>query len=263
MSATGLNAEQDPSTAAWAASQPDSQATGTYVLAPTGAEQAAPEPAARVWLSSAQEAWAGPSAEGNGLVLDLGAVRDSSPGARPPGGSRRAGVFWPLDSSAPPTGGRPRSAAEAGLAQLASPPHEPSALIPLPQDFGFDLVWCRLRWTMFLAVALQPLLDQLAATLKTGGNGCCFTKRALEHFGLHPMATRSPVSVPPPWPVFVAAAAIPECVQTPAAGRWLAARGVRIDALRPLPLLGSPEGMLGMPWRNWLGELRGCRMAAS
>jgi len=251
----GLNAEHDPSTP-MAASQPDSQATGTYVLGTDAAEQQRLSQQHALWLSSAQEAWGRAGLAAGERVLDLGA----GPGfvslelARQVGAGGRV-----LALELSPSYGEAarRAAAEAGLAQLEVRRHDLCS-DPLPQE-GFDLVWC--RWVAMFLPSLEPLLDQLAATLKPGARVLFHEYVHWSTFGLHPDGDAVRRFGAAALASFRAAGGDPDVNRR--LPSLLAARGFRIDALRPLP------GSLGEPWGCWgcrgelAGELRGCLWPAA
>ncbi|APD47722.1 methyltransferase domain-containing protein [Synechococcus sp. CS-602] len=227
-----------------AASQPDSQATGTYVLGTDAAEQQRLSQQHALWLSSAQEAWGRAGLAAGERVLDLGA----GPGfvslelARQVGAGGRV-----LALELSPSYGEAarRAAAEAGLAQLEVRRHDLCS-DPLPQE-GFDLVWC--RWVAMFLPSLEPLLDQLAATLKPGARVLFHEYVHWSTFGLHPDGDAVRRFGAAALASFRAAGGDPDVNRR--LPSLLAARGFRIDALRPLPLLGSP-GDAGDAVANWL-----------
>jgi SAM-dependent methyltransferase len=124
-----------------------------------------------------------------------------------------------------------------GLTQLELRQHQ-LLMDPWPAE-GFDLAWC--RWVAMFLPDLQPLLEGLERSLRPCG---CLVLHEYVHwdsFGLYPQAE--------------AVARFGQACQTSfrqAGGdgdvnrrvpSLLAARGWRIEELRPLPVLGGPGSM--------------------
>jgi len=132
-------------------------------------------------------------------------------------------------------------AAEAGLAQLELRQHD---LLhdPLPRE-GFDLAW--LRWVAMFLPDLDPLLNQLPLALRPGGRLVAHEYVHWDSFGLHPHGAAIARFGQAVQHSFRAAGGDPDVNRR--LPSLLAARGFRIEALTPLPVLGG-EGSMAAQW---------------
>lgn len=112
---------------------------------------------------------------------------------------------------------------------------------------GFDLAWC--RWLAMVLPALDPLLDLLSRRLRPGGRFVAHEDLHWETFGLYPHGVAIARFAEAVLASFPAAAGDPNVNRRRPA--LLAERGFRVDALRPLPVLGRA----GDPWASgWNGS---------
>jgi SAM-dependent methyltransferase len=213
----------------------------TYVLGTEAAELERLRLQHELWRPAAAEAWRRAGLAPGQRVLDLGA----GPGfaaldlARAVGPGGRVLALELSDTYLTAAG---MAAAAAELPQLELRRHDLRA-DPLPEE-SFDLVWC--RWVAMFLPAVEPLLDGLAARLAPGARLVLHEYIHWSSFGLHPhgaavgrfgLATQES---------FRAAGGDPDVNRR--LPSLLAARGFRIDELRPLAVIGRP----GDPVAGWM-----------
>jgi SAM-dependent methyltransferase len=211
----------------------EAQAGDTYVLGTAAAEEQRLGVQHKLWLPFAEDAWRRAGLSTGQRVLDLGAgpgfvslelARQVGPGGRVLG----------LELSPAYGETARRSAADAGLSQLEVRTHD-LCCDPLPAE-TFDLVWC--RWVAMFLPALEPLLDQLAARLQPGAQLLIHEYVHWSTFALHPRGEAVRRFAAAVLASFAAAGGDPDVNRR--LPSLLAARGFRIEALRPLSLLGRP-----------------------
>ncbi len=173
-------------------------------------------------------------------VLDLGA----GPGfaslelARQVGGGGRV---LALELSPTYVEAARQAAAAADLSQLEVRRHDLRS-DPLPRE-AFDLVWC--RWVAMFLPAVEPLLDRLAERLPAGARLLVHEYIHWSSFGLHPHGAAVGGFGRACLESFLAAGGDPDVNRN--LPSLLAARGFRIEALRPLPVVARP-GEKGAAW---------------
>jgi len=193
-----------------------------------------------LWRPLAQEGWRRAGLIPGERVLDLGAgpgfaAHDLAHWVGP------TGLVLALERSPVYVAAGRELARQQGLAHLRW--HEHDLLRdPLPAA-GFDLAW--MRWVAMFLPDLEPLLIQLPQALRPGGRLVVHEYMHWDSFGLHPHGN--------------AVARFGQAVQRsfreaggdPDVNRrlpsLLAARGFRIDALTPVPVLGA-EGSMAASW---------------
>ena len=134
-----------------------------------------------------------------------------------------------------------RLAVEAGLTHLELRQHD-LLRDPLPHE-GFDLAW--MRWVAMFLADLEPLLTQLPLALRPGGRLVLHEYVQWDSFGLHPHGAAIHRFGQAVQRSFRQAGGDPDVNRR--LPSLLAARGFRIDALEPLPVLGR-EGSLAAQW---------------
>jgi SAM-dependent methyltransferase len=186
-----------------------------------------------LWRPAAAEAWRQAGLGPGQRVLDLGAgpgfaaldlARMVGPGGR---------VLGLELSEAYVAAGRDAAAVE-GLRQLEFRRHD-LRTDPLP-DEPFDLVWC--RWVAMFLPAVEPLLDGLAARLPPGARLVLHEYIHWSSFGLHPQGAAVGRFGAATLDSFRAFGGDPDVNRR--LPSLLAARGFRIDVLRPLAVIGRP-----------------------
>jgi SAM-dependent methyltransferase len=132
-------------------------------------------------------------------------------------------------------------ATQAGLPQLHLQQHD-LLRDPLPPG-GFDLAW--MRWVAMFLSDLEPLLTQLPQALRPGGRLLLHEYVHWDTFGLHPHGRAIARFGQAVQQSFRAAGGDPDVNRR--LPSLLAARGFRIEALTPLPVLGG-EGSMAAQW---------------
>jgi SAM-dependent methyltransferase len=219
---------------------PDQPADQPYVLGTHGEELERLRFQHELWRPLAEAAWERADLRAGERVLDLGA----GPGFAAMDLARRVGpqgqVLGLEHSPAYVAAGR-RLAAEAGLAQLELRQHD-LLRDPLPRE-GFDLAW--MRWVAMFLADLEPLLTQLPQALRPGGRLVLHEYVHWDSFGLHPHGIAIHRFGQVVQRSFRQAGGDPDVNRR--LPSLLAARGFRIDALDPLPVLGR-EGSRAAQW---------------
>jgi SAM-dependent methyltransferase len=193
-----------------------------------------------LWRPLAEAAWDRAGLTAGERVLDLGA----GPGFAALDLACRVGptgqVLALEHSPAYVAAGR-RLAVEAGLTHLELRQHD-LLRDPLPRE-GFDLAW--MRWVAMFLADLEPLLMQLPLALRPGGRLVLHEYVQWDSFGLHPHGAAIHRFGQAVQRSFRQAGGDPDVNRR--LPSLLAARGFRIDALEPLPVLGR-EGSLAAEW---------------
>lgn len=193
-----------------------------------------------LWRPLAEAAWDRAGLTAGERVLDLGA----GPGFAALDLARRVGptgqVLALEHSPAYVAAGR-LLAVEAGLTHLELRQHD-LLRDPLPHE-GFDLAW--MRWVAMFLADLEPLLTQLPLALRPGGRLVLHEYVQWDSFGLHPHGAAIHRFGQAVQRSFRQAGGDPDVNRR--LPSLLAARGFRIDALEPLPVLGR-EGSLAAQW---------------
>ena len=219
---------------------PDQPTHQPYVLGTHGEELERLRFQHELWRPLAEAACQRADLRPGERVLDLGA----GPGFAAMDLARRVGpqgqVLALEHSPAYVAAGR-RLAAEAGLAQLELRQHD-LLRDPLPRE-GFDLAW--MRWVAMFLADLEPLLTQLPLALRPGGRLVLHEYVHWDSFGLHPHGIAIHRFGQVVQRSFRQAGGDPDVNRR--LPSLLAARGFRIDALDPLPVLGR-EGSLAAQW---------------
>ncbi len=212
-------------------------AADTYVLGTDALELERLRLQHELWLPAVRDGCQAAGLAAAERVLDLGA----GPGfvslelARQVGPSGRV---LGLELSPTYVEAARRAAAAAGLAQLEFRRHDLRS-DPLPQE-PFDLVWC--RWVAMFLPAVEPLLDQLAGLLEPGGRLLIHEYIHWSSFGLHPRGEAVRRFADASLASFRAAGGDTDINRR--LPSLLAARGFRLEALRPLAVVGRPgEGV--------------------
>ena len=211
-----------------------------YVLGTHGEELERLRFQHKLWRPLAEAAWDRAGLTAGERVLDLGA----GPGFAALDLACRVGptgqVLALEHSPAYVAAGR-RLAVEAGLTHLELRQHD-LLRDPLPHE-GFDLAW--MRWVAMFLADLEPLLTQLPLALRPGGRLVLHEYVQWDSFGLHPHGAAIHRFGQAVQRSFRQAGGDPDVNRR--LPSLLAARGFRIDALEPLPVLGR-EGSLAAQW---------------
>ncbi len=211
-----------------------------YVLGTHGEELERLRFQHELWRPLAEAAWDRAGLTAGERVLDLGA----GPGFAALDLARRVGptgqVLALEHSPAYVAAGR-LLAVEAGLTHLELRQHD-LLRDPLPHE-GFDLAW--MRWVAMFLADLEPLLTQLPLALRPGGRLVLHEYVQWDSFGLHPHGAAIHRFGQAVQRSFRQAGGDPDVNRR--LPSLLAARGFRIDALEPLPVLGR-EGSLAAQW---------------
>jgi len=195
-----------------------------------------------LWLPAAREAWTRAGLGPGMRVLDLGA----GPGdcslelARAVGPSGRV---LALEQSVAYVRQARQAAEREGLPWLEARRHDLTADSPLGEE-GFDLIWC--RWVAMFLSDLDPLLRLLERSLRPGGRVVAHEYVHWETFRLHPGGEAVARFGRAVMDSFRAAGGDPNVNRRLPA--LLVERGLRIEDLRPLPVLGRG----GDRWARWL-----------
>ncbi|MCP9916272.1 methyltransferase domain-containing protein [Cyanobium sp. ATX 6F1] len=212
---------------------PAERPSDTYVLGTDPAERERLRLQHELWLPAAREAWGRAGLAPGQRVLDLGA----GPGfcalelARAVGPT---GKVLALELSAAYVQAGQRAAAAAGLEQLELRRHDLNR--EALAETGFDLAWC--RWLAMFLPAVEPLVETLAGALRPGAQVVLHEYIHWDSFGLHPHGPALGRFGAACQASFRASGADPDVNRRLPA--LLAARGFRIEELRPLLLLGQP-----------------------
>ena len=211
-----------------------------YVLGTHGEELERLRFQHELWRPLAEAAWDRAGLTAGERVLDLGA----GPGFAALDLACRVGptgqVLALEHSTAYVAAGR-LLAVEAGLTHLELRQHD-LLRDPLPHE-GFDLAW--MRWVAMFLADLEPLLTQLPLALRPGGRLVLHEYVQWDSFGLHPHGAAIHRFGQAVQRSFRQAGGDPDVNRR--LPSLLAARGFRIDALEPLPVLGR-EGSLAAQW---------------
>jgi SAM-dependent methyltransferase len=205
-----------------------------------------------LWLPAARAAWERAGVTSGTRVLDLGA----GPGfaalelARIVGSSGRV---LGLELSESYVAAGQHLARSAQLPQLELRQHN-LLRDPWPEE-GFDLAWC--RWVAMFLSELQPLLGGLERSLRPGGQLVLHEYVHWDSFGLHPSGRAITRFGQACQRSFREAGGDPDVNRR--LPSLLAARGWRIDALHPLPVLGNSSSMAGR-WLRRFVEVYGVRL---
>jgi len=215
-------------------------AAGDYILGSHSAELERLRLQHQLWLPVALAAWQRAGLRSGQRVLDLGA----GPGFAAIELARHVGPGgWVLGLELSPTyvaAGQALAEAE-GLAQLELRQHN-LLRDPLPQAQA-DLVWC--RWVAMFLPELDPLLDPLPAALRPGGQALFHEYLHWDTFALHPHGDAIARFGQAVQRSFRQAGGDPDVNRR--LPSLLAARGLRIEELRPLPVLGR-SGSMAAQW---------------
>ncbi|MFM8604830.1 MAG: methyltransferase domain-containing protein [Cyanobium sp.] len=226
-----------------------------YMLGSDPAEQQRLALQHRLWRPRAEAAWRRAGLGPGDAVLDLGcgpglAAMDLAAIVGPQG--RVLG----LESNAAYVAAARELAAARALPQLRIQQHDLQAE-PLAIE-GFTLSWC--RWLAMFLADLEPLLAQLELALRPGGAAVFHEYVHWQTFGLHPHGEAMER--------FGQA-----CLASFAAGGGdanvnrrlpsrLAARGWRIEELRPMPAIGGPASWVA-DWLEPFVRIYGQRLQAA
>ena len=211
-----------------------------YVLGTHGEELERLRFQHELWRPLAEAAWDRAGLKTGERVLDLGA----GPGFAALDLARRVGPtgqVLALEHSPAYVVAGQRLAVEAGLTHLELRQHD-LLRDPLPRE-GFDLAW--MRWVAMFLADLEPLLTQLPLALRPGGRLVLHEYVQWDSFGLHPHGAAIHRFGQAVQRSFRQAGGDPDVNRR--LPSLLAARGFRIDALEPLPVLGR-EGSLAAQW---------------
>lgn len=193
-----------------------------------------------LWLPQSLAAWQRAGLQPGQRVLDLGA----GPGFAAIELARHVGAGgWVLGLELSPifvAAGQAMAEAE-GLAQLELRQHN-LLRDPLPQAQA-DLVWC--RWVAMFLPELDALLDPLPAALRPGGQALFHEYLHWDTFALHPHGDAIARFGQAVQRSFRQAGGDPDVNRR--LPSLLAARGLRIEELRPLPVLGR-SGSMAAQW---------------
>ena len=120
---------------------------------------------------------------------------------------------------------------------------------------GFDAAWC--RWVAMFLPDLEPLLNGLEQSLRPGGQVVLHEYMHWDTFGLHPHGSAIRRFGAACQQSFRAAGGDPDVNRRLPA--LLAARGWRIEALQPLPVVGS-RGSMAAQWMERFVEVYGVQL---
>ncbi len=204
-----------------------------YVLGADPAEQRRLETQHRLWRPFAEAAWERAGLAEGAAVLDLGcgpgfAALDLALRVGP------TGRVLGLECNAELRAQARRLAEAAQLQQLEIRAHN-LVDAPLPLG-GFDLAWC--RWVAMFLPRLDQLLAQLELALRPGGVAVVHEYVHWRTFALHPNGTALARFAALVGENFIASGGDPDVNRR--LPSLLAARGWRIEELRPLPAMGGP-----------------------
>ena len=206
----------------------------------------------QLWLPSAQEAWQRAGITAGARVLDVGA----GPGfaaielARAVGPTGRV-LGLELNKTYVAAG--QAMARSEPLPQLELRQHN---LLhdPWPVE-RFDLAWC--RWVAMFLSDLDPLLNGLEQSVRSGGQLLLHEYVHWDTFGLHPCGQAIARFGQACQRSFREAGGDPDVNRR--LPSLLAARGWRIEELRPLPVAGHGQAMAGQ-WMQHFVEVYGVRL---
>jgi len=210
-----------------------------YVLGSDPAEQERLLLQHRLWRPRARAAWRRAGLGSGDAVLDLGC----GPGLAAVDLATivgEKGRVLGLESNAAYLDAARELARERGLQQRTVQRHDLQTE-PLAIE-GFSLGWC--RWVAMFLADVEPLLDQLDRALRPGGVALFHEYVHWQTFGLHPHGEAMGRFGAACLASFAAAGGDPN-VNRVLPSR-LAARGYRIEELRPLPAIGGP--------RSWVAD---------
>ena len=203
----------------------------------------------QLWRPSAQDAWQQAGLASGAKVLDVGA----GPGfasidlARIVGPSGRV---LGLELSEAYVAAGQALARSAELPQLELRRHN-LLRDPWPAE-GFDLAWC--RWVAMFLSDLEPLLTGLEQSLRLGGQLVLHEYVHWDTFGLHPGGRAIARFGQACQRSFRDAGGDPDVNRRLPA--LLAARGWRLEALRPLPVAGNSSSMAGQWMQRFVAVYR-------
>ncbi len=211
----------------------------SYVLGADPAERQRLELQHRLWQPRAQAAWQRAGLKPGMAALDLGCgpgwgARDLAAVVGP------SGRVLGLENNPTYLAQAQELAASSDLPQLTIAQHDLHDL-PLPLE-GFDLSWC--RWVAMFLRDLDPLIAQLQRALRPGGVAVFHEYIHWNTFGLHPhgaILQRFSAAVLRSFAASGGDANVNRRLPS-----LLAARGFRIEAVRPLASIGGPN--------NWVAQ---------
>ena len=215
----------------------------------------------QLWLPICQAAWDQAGLAAGQRVLDLGA----GPGFAALDLAQRVGPegrVLALERSGDYVAWGQGLAEAAGLQQLELRQHDllrdPWPRGPRDQpEAGFDRAWC--RWLVMFLPELEPWLDGLEQAIRPGGQLLLHEYMHWDTFGLHPQGRAIARFGAACQHSFRAAGGDPDVNRR--LPSLLAARGWRIDALRPLPVLGV-AGSMAWAWMEDFVAVYGPQLTA-
>ena len=212
-----------------------------YVLGGEPGERQRLELQNQLWRPLAEAGWRRAGLAAGGSVLDVG----SGPGFAGVDLARAVGPqgrVLGLESNAIFREHARQLAREAALPQLEIRAHN---LLEAPLEIsGFDLAWC--RWVAMFLADLEPLMAQLEQALRPGGVAVVHEYVHWQTFGLHPHGEALQRFAQVVRHSFQASGGDPNVNRR--LPSLLAARGWRIEELRPLPAMGGPASWVA----DWL-----------
>ncbi|MBE9171845.1 methyltransferase domain-containing protein [Cyanobium sp. LEGE 06143] len=216
-------------------------AANAYVLGTHPEERERLRRQHELWLPSARSAWRRAGLRPGWRVLDLGAGSgDCSLALARAVGPR--GHVLALEQS-PAYVEAARAAAGRGQLPWLEVRQHDLAVDALAAS-GIDLAWS--RWVAMFLPVLDPLLALLSRSLRPGGRFVAHEYMHWETFALHPHGDAIGQFAAAAMASFRGAGGDPNVNRRLPA--LLADRGFRIEALRPLPVLGRA----GDAWAQWL-----------